>query len=66
MKEIMRDVIGKELKCGDDVVIAFYGKTTIKIGRILGFTLNKKARIEVGNSYFLRLPEQLYRIGDIA
>lgn len=58
----MKDVEGRELKCGDKVVIAFPGKKAISVGKVLSFTINNKVRVEVGPSYFLRLPEQLYCI----
>jgi hypothetical protein len=55
----MKDIVGKEIKQGDTVVIAFNGKTAIQLGKVLSFTNNEKVRVEVGKTYFLRLPEQL-------
>jgi len=61
----MRDVLGNELRCGNNVIIALKGKE-IKIGKILSFTLNNKARVEVGATFFLRTSEQLYYIEKLA
>ena len=55
----MKDVLGREIKQGNRVVIAFNGETSIKIGKVLSFTNNKKVRVEVGTRYYLRLPAQV-------
>ena len=62
----MKDIVGRELNCGDSVVIAIHGKTAIKIGKILSFTLNNKVRVAVGASYFLRFPEQLCYVENLS
>ena len=55
----MRDMTGRKLKGGDAVVTTFSGQSSVIIGRIIGFTL-EKVRVEVaGGKYCLRLPSQI-------